>query len=353
MNKMSEVFFVKGNRDYFLKNPDRILDGFKKLNVDKNLKKKDFAALKIHFGEKGNKSYINPTFLTSLVKFLKHSGARPFLFETNTLYRGDRMNAIDHTRLAYGHGFGKLDIPIIIGDGIKGNDCIEVEINKKHFKKCYMAAGLADIDYLFVLSHFTGHMLTGFGAALKNLGMGCAARRGKLAQHCQVSPKIKPERCIACGVCAKNCSVEAIEKDGDKYKVVNEKCIGCAQCISVCPTGAADIVWSEEYNLIGEKMAEYAYAATLNKRAVYANFLLFITRECDCMNKEDNGFIEDIGVLFSNDPIAIDKASIDLILNGKNTDVLKDVHPQIDYLKSLNYAQDLGFGCLDYKIIEA
>jgi hypothetical protein len=348
---MSEVFLKRGDYKEFLRAPYIILEGFKEAGFNKNLEKNACVGLKIHFGEKGNKSYLKPPLLLPLVKFLKEEGAVPFLFETNTLYRGKRMNAIDHINLAKSHGFGRLNIPIIIGDGIRGNDYIEVEINKKHFSTCFLAYSLKDIDFLLVLSHFTCHMLTGFGAAIKSVGMGCASRKGKLAQHSQVSPEIQKDKCVVCGICADNCPVEAIERR-DKYFIISDKCIGCAQCISICPQGAVKIVWSEDYELLGEKMVEYAFACTNKVKTAYINFCLYITKECDCMNKEDKGFIADYGVLFSWDPLSIDKASVDLLLQREKKDILKEVHPKINYLHYLQYAQELGLGSLDYKLIE-
>jgi hypothetical protein len=348
---MSKVFLKRGKLEDFLKNPTSILEGFKKLDVHPFLRKNDFVALKIHFGEKGNKSYINPSLLVPLVKFLKKTETRPFLLDTTTLYRGKRSNAIDHINLAYQHGFSKLSVPIIIGDGLKGNDYIEVKINKKHFSTCFLASILKDIDFLVLLSHFTGHMLTGFGAAIKNLGMGCASKKGKLLQHCEVSPQINHQNCIGCGICALNCPVDAIKKE-DKFVIVEEKCIGCAQCISVCPTGSIKIIWSKNYQVLGEKMVEYAYAVAKEKKCVYINFCIFVTKECDCMNKEQRGFVQDIGILFSNDAVSIDKASVDLIVEKEKRDVLKEIHPEVDYLHYLEYAQDLGLGELEYQLVE-
>ncbi|MBU1122042.1 MAG: DUF362 domain-containing protein [Candidatus Omnitrophica bacterium] len=351
-SKKSKVFFKRGNLSDFLKTPQKILDGVKKSGLSSQIEKDEFVGLKVHFGEKGNLSHINPKILTSLVKFLKKRGSRPFFWDTNTLYRGRRMHAVDHINLADSHGFAQFGVPIIIGDGIKGNDYIEARINQKHFQICYLASALKDIDCLIVLSHLTGHMLTGFGAAVKNLGMGCAAKRGKLLQHCLVSPKINKEKCIGCGLCSQHCCVDAIEKENSKYFIIEEKCIGCAQCISVCPKEAVTIVWSENYNVLGEKMVEYAYAVARKRKCFYINFCLYITKECDCMNREKSPFIDDIGILFSADPVSIDKASLDLVIDCQKRDAIGEIHPQIDYLSSLQYAQEIGLGNLEYKLIE-
>jgi uncharacterized Fe-S center protein len=262
------------------------------------------------------------------------------------------MNSIDHIILAYNHGFAKLNIPIIIGDGIRGNDYLQIEVNQKNFRTCFIAQAIKDIDCLLVLSHFTGHMLTGFGAAIKNLGMGCASRRGKLAQHCEIKPKISNKKCISCGVCANNCPARAIRKEQNHYVIIDSECIGCAQCVALCPLAAVDITWSQNYNLLGEKMAEYALCVTKNVNCIYVNFCLFVTKECDCMNKEEKGFVKDIGLFFSKDPVAIDKANIDLLLQEEKHDILKEIHPQIDYLHQLRYAQNIGLGSLDYRLIE-
>jgi len=348
---MADVFFKRVTSKELLDNPEIILKCIEKISLLKELPRNELIALKIHFGEKGNTSYIKSDFLVPLVRFLKKNN-KPFLFETNTLYRGMRMNSIDHINLAYAHGFSKLNIPIIIGDGIFGNDYFEVQIAKKHFQSCFLASALKDIKFMLVLSHFTGHMLTGFGAAIKNLGMGCASRKGKFSQHCEVSPKIDKDKCIFCGNCFKICPQNAIEKVEEKYFIIEEKCMGCAQCISACSQGAVKIIWSYQYNLISEKMAEYAYAVTKTVKCFYINFCIYITKECDCMNKEKTPILPDIGILFSLDPVSIDKASLDLVNNNSNKDLIKELHPQIDYLHQLYYAQEIGLGFLDYKLIE-
>ncbi|MBN1521459.1 MAG: DUF362 domain-containing protein [Candidatus Aureabacteria bacterium] len=352
-SNISEVFLIQGHLQDFLKSPEKILGGIEKTGAFESIKKNTPVALKIHFGEKGNVSHIPPRLVSPLSKKLKELQAKPFLFETNTLYRGERMNSVDHINLAYQHGFGRLGLPIIIGDGLKGNDYTEVGIYKKHFQSCFVAKALDDIPMMIVLSHFTGHMLTGFGAALKNLGMGCASRRGKLAQHSVVCPRISPSQCIQCGACAENCPADAIERREDSFFICEEKCIGCAQCISVCPQGAVKIIWCEATGNMGEKMMEYAFAVTQKvKRCVFVNFCVFITKECDCMNCEKSGFIPDLGVLVSTDPVSLDKACVDLLVKRESRDVWKEIHPSVDYLHQMDYAQKLGLGTQAYRLVE-
>lgn len=349
---MPKVYFKKGTYKYFLDNPKQVLDGIKRAGFLTDIKKDHFVGLKVHFGEKGNKSYIRPECIAPLVRFLKKRGTKPFFLETNTLYRGQRTNAVDHINTAYKHGFGVLEVPVIIADGLVGKDYIPVKVNLKHFKECYLGQAVRDTDVLFVISHFTGHMLTGFGAAIKNLGMGCASRRGKLAQHCVVSPRISKEQCVKCGMCAKYCSLDAVQEQADGFFIDEEKCIGCAQCISVCPQGAVKIIWSEAFDELSEKMVEYAYAVVQKKQCYYVNFCLYMTKDCDCMNKEKHGFIGDLGILFSDDPVALDKACIDLLNETEGKNVLLDIHPKINYLHHLNYAESIGLGSLDYELVK-
>jgi hypothetical protein len=349
---MNQVFLKRASLNQLTKDSRLILDILKEADLASHLKKNDLVGIKTHFGEKGNKSHIGPHLLAPLVKYLKKLGTKPFLFDTNTLYRGQRTNSIDHIDLAILHGFGKLGIPIIIGDGVKGNDYFEVEIAKKHFLTCFIASVVKDLDFMLVISHFTGHMLTGFGASLKNVGMGCASRRGKLAQHCDCAPEINPQKCSQCGTCKVICPAQCISEINGAYSIDSNTCIGCAQCISACPVGAVKIIWSEAYDVIQEKMVEYAYAVTRGIRCAYFNFCVYITKDCDCINKEDKGFVGDLGILFGFDPVAVDKASIELIIEQEKDDFLKRVYPQINYSHQLEYAQSIGLGSLDYKLIE-
>jgi hypothetical protein len=349
---MSDVYFKRINSEELNDRRGTILSLIDKSDLSSHIKRNDFVGIKIHFGEKGNKSFINPQLLRSLVQYLRGQKTKPFFFDTNTLYRGKRTNAVDHFSIAENHGFLSLGIPVFIADGIKGNDYVPVEINKKHYKKCFIASMFEDIDFILSVSHFTAHQLSGFGASIKNLGMGLASRRGKLEQHCEISPKINEKLCINCGICAEICPASCIQRGENSFVINSDKCIGCAQCISVCPRTAVKISWSTEHNLIQERIAEYAYAATRGKRGAYFNFCIYITKDCDCMNKEEQGFVQDLGILFSYDPVAVDQASIDMIINNQGYDFLNRLHPEIDYNAQLRHAQEIGLGQREYTIIE-
>ncbi|MFW6449474.1 MAG: DUF362 domain-containing protein [Nanoarchaeota archaeon] len=298
--------------------------------------------LKVHFGEKGNSTYIKPGAYEGIIGSLK--GREPFYIETNVLYRGERTNKKAHIALAKRHGF---NLPIVIADGNTGESFSEIKIDKKHFKTCKIGKEFSDFSQLVVLSHFKGHRLSGFGGAIKQLAMGFASRGGKLAQHLDTKPRISWFKCRACGVCKKHCPVAAI-KVNKKAKIDYEKCVGCAVCSSVCPYNAVKLFsFSSLSGIFGtpfyEKLAEYAYAAQLNKSNIYINYAVNITRGCDCEGRKMKAFAPDIGVLASTDPVALDNACLQLLkIKGYK---LKGEHV-------LKYAENIGLGSRKYKLIQ-
>jgi len=351
---MSKVHFLRTDIQEFERNPKALVKFLNNTELFSSIKNKDLVGIKIHFGEDKNKSYIKPHYLKNLVEKLRRIGAKTLLFDTNTLYRGKRTNAVDHFNLAFfAHNFRILNTPVVIADGLKGNDYIEVEVKGKHFKKAKVASLLRDLDFMLVLSHLTGHMLSGFGASIKNLGMGCASRSGKMAQHCEISPQVNHGICIHCEKCIEICPQQAISLRGKKIFIDMGKCIGCAQCISECPKGAIKIVWSENCTLLQEKMVEYAKAAVnVCRNCFFVNFAMFVTKECDCMSQEKEGAVSDLGILASSDAVSIDKAGVDLISQENKKDVFLEFHPEVSYCQQFNYAQSIGLGQSDYKLIE-
>ena len=337
------------------------------------LKERALTAVKIHFGEKGNTAFINPVFVRKMVETIKEAGARPFLTDTNTLYAGTRSDTPSHLTTAFQNGFSYsvVDAPVVIADGLRGRSDEEVALGAKHVQKAYIGSDIFHADAMVVLSHFKGHKLTGFGGALKNLGMGCASRRGKLAQHSTVSPKVKRKKCTGCGICASHCPVEAIvisEVDGKKKAMVNpETCIGCGDCIIVCSTGAVQVQWNQSVPTFLETMVEYASAALKGKRGktLFISFITDVSPLCDCVGHSDAPIVPDIGILASTDPVAIDQACVDLVNaqpanpgsclkenTGPGEDKIKGLHPHVDWPAQLAHAEELGMGSRTYELVK-
>ncbi|MFH1771564.1 MAG: DUF362 domain-containing protein [Candidatus Omnitrophota bacterium] len=342
------------------KNAQEMLSGLKRLiepsSVFDCLKKDDKAAVKMHFGEVGNTGYIKPAFVRAVTDALSLKGAKPFLSDTNTLYKGRRTNSKDHLALAREHGFlpESTGANLIIPEDSQPGMVTDIKINQKLIKTAKISSVFINADALIVLSHFKGHIMTSFGGALKNVGMGCAARQGKLAQHCDVSPVILKDKCIACGACVSVCQPRAIYIPEKAAVIDAGLCVGCASCIAACPFGAVEIDWGQGAATMSDKMIEYAKAVLDRKKgkAAFVNFVIKITKECDCLAKDDPGIAPDIGIFASNDPVSIDKASYDAVLKAAGRDVFEEAHPQREGIRQLDYAAELGLGSLDYELIE-
>lgn len=262
------------------------------------------VAIKVHFGEKGCNTYIDPELARKVFKKIKSLTKEAKLVECNVLYKGSRTNAADHIATARSHGF---DMPIEILDGEFGKDSIEIN-------GCKIGKGVENFDSLVVLTHFKGHMAAGFGGSIKNVGMGLGSRAGKLDMHSTIRPSVNRDKCAGCGVCIQNCNAEAICFEENKAKIDETKCEGCAMCIAVCESRAVNVPWhGGTPKRLQEKMAAYA-GAILSRfpGAFFINVLQNITPECDCMGIEQKPMMEDVGILASNDIVAIDKASLDL-----------------------------------------
>lgn len=327
----------------------------------------DKTAIKLHFGEIGNDGFISPVYVRQVVEKVKACGAHPFLTDTNTLYLGSRSNAVEHigTAILHGFDFAVAGAPVIIADGLKGKNIRRVAINRNHFQEVSIAGDIADADSMIVLSHFKGHIPAGFGGAIKNLGMGCAAPQGKRAQH-NARPFTIPEKCTGCGTCMKACPATAIRVKKKKSVIDRDRCIGCFECMHACPEHAIDIDWETEIPLFTERIAEYAYGAVQGKekKIGFMNFLIRITPDCDCVPFSDASIVPDIGILASTDPVAIDAASFDLV-NGQQgyTDSLltahhhaggdkfRGVHPQTDGFRQVRYGEEIGLGSGSYRLI--
>ena len=333
-------------------------------------KKRPLMAVKLHFGEKGNTAFIRPNFVRWVVDALWEGGGRPFLTDANTVYVGTRSESVSHLTTAIENGFAYAVVraPLIIADGLTGKAEWEVPIKKKHFQSVFLAEAIMEAEGLVALSHFKLHELSGFGGALKNLGMGCASRRGKLAQHSNISPKVTEKKCTGCGECVAHCAQEAIHVNPETQKAVIDpaKCIGCAECILVCPYANIQIQWNESIPVFLEKLMEYAYGVMQGKRdrTVFLNFITQVSPACDCYCHNDAPIVGDLGILASRDPVAIDQAAADLVNQARGlpdsalkekdpgTDKFKDIYPQVDWPLQLAYAEELGLGSREYELVK-
>lgn len=312
----------------------------------------DLVALKIHFGEKGNDGFIKPDLVRPVIKILNEKKAKGFFTDTGTIYHGLRTNAVSHLKLAAEHGYSqtKLGTPIIIADGLRGDDFVEVEIDGSHFKRVKIATAIRGADVIIALSHFKGHLLSGFGGAIKNLGMGSGSRLGKFEMHSSVSPTVALENCKACGACIARCAHGALKLVDKKIHLDRNLCKGCGECVLYCNFNALSITWSEGGSSVQERFVEYAVGAVKGKRTFYLNYINHVTPNCDCLSKNETPLLPDIGILASRDPVAIDEASLDLVKKSAG-DVFAKAHPTIDSTVQLAHAAKLGLGSREYELV--
>jgi hypothetical protein len=331
------------------------------------VRKDDLVAVKLHFGESGGDAYIRPPLVRQVVDRVKAGGGKPFLTDAATLYSGSRANAVDHILTATEHGYdiAVVGAPVIIADGLRSTNVATVEVNKKHFRNVKIAADIVSADALIGLAHFKGHMQAGFGGAMKNLAMGCAPPAGKRDQH--GSKALAGDGCKACGACEKVCPSKAIKVVNKRAVVDKARCSGCGECITVCPNGNIEFDWETEAGPFAERLVEYAFGSIANKRnkVGFMNFLLSITPECDCVPWSDAPIVPDIGILASTDPVALDRASYDLVnrqqgfpnsaltkSHAPGLDKFRDIWPRIDGMVQFRYAEKIGLGSADYKLVE-
>lgn len=316
---------------------------------------KDTVAVKMHFGEEGNTGYVAPGHLRVICDGIRGRGAVPYLSDANTLYRGRRINSADHLQLAYEHGFTKdaTGADVIIPDDSQKTQAAEVPLSSGRIKVARVCRFYLDADALAVVSHFKGHILTGFGGALKNVGMGCATRQGKLAQHCDVAPVVHANSCKGCGECEIICPTKALKVVNKKITLDKKKCIGCASCVAACESMALFVDLGSGVKT-QEKMADYTLAVLQGKekKKGFINFAVKINKECDCWGADNPRIAPDVGILASCDPVSIDKASFDMVNKACGKDIFKANHPDQDGLRQLAYARDIGLGNLDYELVE-
>jgi uncharacterized Fe-S center protein len=257
--------------------------------------------------------------------------------------------------------------PLIIADGLRGGSATAVTVNLKRFKRVYIGTEIVRADVIISAAHFKCHELSGFGGTIKNLGMGCASRKGKLAQHSTVSPKVKRKKCVGCGDCVAHCAQKAISLVDEKAKINEKKCVGCGECIIVCPNQAIQIQWDQTIPVFLENMVEYTVGVLKKKKdaACFLNFITQVSPACDCYGHNDAPIVPDIGIVASNDPVAIDQASADLVNRAEGRrdsaltknfksgqDKFRAIYPKVDWELQLEYAEKLGLGTRDYELVK-
>ncbi|MFC1887380.1 DUF362 domain-containing protein [Candidatus Cloacimonadota bacterium] len=356
MNKSKIYFIPLSGKSKLAERCEAIRTILNYLPLDNILEEKRKTGIKTHFGDVNNTTHICPEVIRAVVDKVREYKALPFLMETATLYSGPRNNAVTHIELAYEHGFTyeKVNAPIIMVDGLMGNTEVEVNIPGILFKSVNIARDAVYSDCMIVVSHPTGHIVTGMGACLKNLGMGLATRKGKLKQHSSIFPKIIKNKCTYCLECYKWCPEDAIIKHADIVEIVEDKCIGCGECLSVCKFNAVKYNFAIESVELQKRVAEYAMGAIYNKRdkCLFINVLTDMTAECDCMNIKQKPVIDDVGILAGFDPVAVDQATLDLTRKMNNTDLGRISKSHLDPEIQLEHAEKIGLGNRSYDLIK-
>ncbi|MFH1624649.1 MAG: DUF362 domain-containing protein [Pseudomonadota bacterium] len=348
---------------------DKMASLLDRVDLKSKIKKGSLVAIKSHFGERGNTGYISPVLIRKIVDKVKEHGGKPFLTDCGTLYHLGRGDAVSHliTAIENGFDYAVVGAPVIIGDGLKGGSAVKVKINKEMFKEVSIGHDIFHSNSLISVAHFKGHELSGFGGTIKNLGMGCASRVGKLQQHSSVNPVVSERRCIGCGECIDWCAHGALSLMDEKATIDLKKCVGCGECFLICKQEAIQVKWDETGPSFQKKMIEYAVGVLKGKekRSVFMNFITDVSPACDCYPCSDAPIVSDVGIVASTDPVAIDQASVDLVNQqmGNRNSALKDnfnpgedkfrgVYPHLDWNVQLEYGEEIGLGTRNYELVK-
>lgn len=344
----------------------------KKAGIEKINFNQKYVAIKIHFGEPGNLAYLRPNYAKVVADVVKELGGKPFLTDCNTLYVGGRKNALDHIDSAYLNGFTPFSTGchVIIADGLKGTDESYVNIDQEYIKNAKIGRAIMDADIVISLNHFKGHEMTGFGGAIKNIGMGSGSRAGKMEMHNSGKPKVELEKCKKCKQCIKICAHGAISYDEEgKAHINHNKCVGCGRCIGICNFDAIYAPNDEQGDVLNKKMAEYAYAVVKDRPQFHISLICDVSPNCDCHAENDAPIVPNIGMLASFDMVALDQACADLVneqeafQNSHLGDQLKQrkeekeedhfhmSHPETNWKSQIEHGEKIGLGTSEYELI--
>ena len=360
-------------------NGDGLTNKLKKLirkagigNIDMEGK---FVAIKMHFGELGNLSFLRPNYARAVADVVKELGGKPYLTDCNTLYPGSRKNALEHLECAWQNGFTALTVgcPILIGDGLRGTDDVLVPVEGgEYVKEAKIGRAVMDADIFISLTHFKGHESTGFGGAIKNIGMGCGSRAGKAEQHNNGKPVIEEYDCRGCKLCQKLCANDGLifNEETRKMRVNQDKCLGCGRCLGACNFDAIHFVSDNANTILNCRMAEYAKAVVDGRPHFHISLVQDISPNCDCHCENDAPILPDVGMFASFDPLALDQACVDACLksapmpNSQLWDNLKkpgfadwgdpftNSTPNSEWKSCLDHAEKIGLGVREYEIVE-
>lgn len=389
----SQVCFA----DMHVKPGGSILAKFERLvekaGIDQIDFKDKFVAVKVHFGEYGNMAFLRHQYAKVLCDCIKARGGKPFLTDCNTLYVGYRNNALNHLDAAFLNGYNPLSTGVhtIIADGLRGTDEREIPVEGgEYVKEAKIGAAVAEADIIVSLTHFKGHVNAGFGGALKNIGMGCGSKKGKMEMHSSGTPRIDAGKCIGCGMCVDHCANDGVHVVDGTAVIDEDHCVGCGFCIAYCPTGAIMTKWDEAKPVMNCKIAEYTKAVLDGKPAFHVSLVLDVSPDCDCERHNDVPVIPNVGMFASFDPVALDQACVDAAnkqpviqgskadpqvkeasvsdhmdgaraipeqaysehaAGGDGHDVFKMVHPDTDWAAGLDHAEKLGIGTREYELV--
>jgi len=362
----ASVFFT----DFRMKHGENHQSKLRRLMKAAGMEQIDFSgkyvAIKIHFGELGNIAFLRPNFARYVADYVKELGGKPFLTDCNTLYVGSRKNALDHLETANLNGFNPMSTgcQIIIADGLKGTDEVEVPvIGGQLVQNAKIGRAVMDADIVISLNHFKGHEGTGFGGALKNLGMGCGSRAGKMEMHSAGKPIVVAKRCVGCKACAKVCAHDAPVFENGKCTIDHDKCVGCGRCIGVCPKDAIRAASDETHENLNRKIAEYAKAVVDGRPNFHINIVNNVSPNCDCHPESDAAIVGDVGMFASFDPVALDVACADAVnrqpVNPLSIlydragaiDRFNSLHPTTNWRAATEHGEQIGLGTTAYELI--
>ena len=364
----SQVYFTNLRAkpgDNLLQKLERLMDKAGMGTIDFSGK---YVAVKIHFGEPGNVAYLRPNFAKVVVDFIKARGGKPFLTDCNTLYVGGRKNALDHLESAYVNGYNPFTVGchLLIADGLKGTDETYVPVEGgTYVKEAKIGRAVMDADIVISLNHFKGHENTGFGGALKNLGMGCGSRAGKMEMHSAGKPHTDTDLCIGCGACQRICAHDAPVMTNKRVTIDHDKCVGCGRCIGVCPRDAILPASDESNDILNCKIAEYAKAVVDGRPSFHINLVMDVSPNCDCHAENDASIVPDVGMFASFDPVALDVACADAVnrqpvLPGTQLEEMSHSHtgdhfhvnhPETNWRSCVEHAEKLGLGTQAYELV--